>query len=84
MKLFDRVMDNSAFILFCASLLLFVGGFAFGLWQQRPEMSFEEEPVLRFNEFLLALMQAANNAVWPFVGAGLIWTLKKRDAESAE
>ena len=78
-------MRNAVPILFWSAILLVLisAGMTVSEYWGRLEndsTSAATRRVLLFNGLRLALSEG----VWPFVGAGIIWTLQSREAEAAE
>ena len=80
MKIFEYMMRNAAQVLFWTSILLFFGGLAMFLLLDRAVSSYDSDPIIDPRSLVTAIVQGLSAAVWPFMGAGLIWTLQcKRD-----
>ena len=75
MSFFERMMRNAAPILFWSAVLIFIGGLATSLLVDRQIVS---GSIINPDSFLRGIVTGLNAAVWPFTGAGLIWTLQKR------
>ena len=84
MTFFERTMRNAAAILFWAAILLFVGGIATHLLVDgglEPQGS--SGSIIDPRSFVYAIYLGLGAAVWPFLGAALIWTLQ-RDGKGDE
>ena len=78
MSFFEYMMRRAAPVLFWASVLLFVGAVAVSLLLQRDSSPYSGDSAIDPRVFVSAIVQGLSAAVWPFTGAGLIWTLGKR------
>ena len=84
MSFFERMMRNAAPVLFWTAVLLFIGGFAMSVLQVLPEFSPYSGSGLSAQSFVMAIFSALSSAVWPFMGAGIIWTLQRKRDGGAE
>ena len=77
-------MRNAAAILFWGALALFVLTIAsYSTILFRSETDQTDTPT-KVNTVLNVFVIGLNNAVWPFVGAALVWTLQNRSKVAAE
>jgi hypothetical protein len=82
--IFGFSMRNAASILFLVAVALFLLTVAsYAMLALRPEGDQTDTPT-RVNSILNVLVYSLNNAVWPFTGSALIWTLQNRSMEAAE
>jgi len=76
---FEYMMRRAAPVLFWTSVLLLVGTVAASLLLQREASPYSGDSALDARALLNAIVQGLSAAVWPFMGAGLIWTLGKHN-----
>ncbi|HYD23283.1 MAG TPA: hypothetical protein VEB68_00690 [Croceibacterium sp.] len=79
MSFFEYMMRRAAPVLFWTAVLLFIGGVATTLLLELNAVtSYGGDSGISARSFMFAVYQALSGAVWPFLGAGLIWTLQQR------
>ena len=84
MSSYERMMRNASQILFWVAVLLFIGGVAMPLLMAgNPVTAYGGSSGITLRDLVVAIDQGLNSAVWPFFGAGLIWTLQAQ-RKSAE
>jgi hypothetical protein len=82
--IFGWCMRNAASILFLMALALFLLTIAsYATLLLRPE-GYQTDTPTTANLLLNVLAESLDNAVWPFIGSALIWTLQNRLMEAAE
>lgn len=84
MSFYERMMRDASLVLFWMAVLLFVGGFAMSVLQDLPEFSPYGGNGLSVRSVVTAIYSALSAAVWPFMGAGIIWTLQRRRGEGEQ
>jgi hypothetical protein len=84
MSFFEYMMRNAAPALFWAAVLLFIGSVATTLLIERGITPYGSESIVNASSFVVAVVQGLSAAVWPFTGAGIIWTLQRKRGEGGQ
>jgi hypothetical protein len=84
MSLFEYMMRRAAPVLFWTAVLLFIGATATYLLLERGVSPYDSDPIVNPRSLVTAIVQGLSSAVWPFMGAGIIWTLQRKHEGAAE
>jgi len=84
MSFFEYMMRNAAPVLFWTAVLLFIGSGAMTLLLDRGVNPYGSDSVVNASSFVTAIVQGLGAAVWPFMGAGIIWTLQRKRGEGGQ
>ncbi|WJY18143.1 hypothetical protein QQS45_10995 [Alteriqipengyuania flavescens] len=86
MSFYRAVAGKAGMILVRIALILFVATFVLGVLTMRDTAAmstqFGGESGLAPQSLIVTLVQALNSAVWPLVGAGIIFALEARSGGS--
>ena len=83
MKFFEHMMRNAAPILFWISVVLFVGGLLSTFVLMGGSGSYGSDPDIRTGLIINAVYQACSAALFPFIGAAIIWSIQRRGKDGA-
>ena len=78
MSFFETMMRLAAPVLFWIAILLFVFGFATPLAVEVPQFGDLGGSAISIATVISALYQGLSSAVWPFMGAAIVWNLQRR------
>ena len=78
MSFFEYMMRNAAPVLFWTSIILFLGAGAATLLLERGITPYGSDSIVSASSFVAAVVQGLSAAAWPFMGAGIIWTLQRK------
>jgi hypothetical protein len=84
MSFFEYTMRRAAPILFWTAILLFIGTIAVMLLLERGLNPYGSESIVNASALVSAIVQGLGAAVWPFMGAGIIWTLQRKREEGGQ
>ena len=84
MSFYTICMRNSSLILFWMAVVLFLLGLVSPFFAYEQLQAMGNDQPIEVNVVVTAVVQALSIAVWPFFGAGLIWSLQSKRAEAVE